>query len=133
MISQRLKGNIIRSSLHHHRSLCHLTIKKHHRVHLSPIHERSWFRSSSTSSTISPPASGFPGAPNSSFTQELQFQRNWPIISTFRVLDTEGAVMNGAAEPEISDQVLIKMYKSMMTLNVRFDWSLHMAVTAKAI
>ena len=115
MISQRLKGSIIRSSLHQHRSLCHSTIKKHHGSLLSLFRS-----SSSSSSTTSPPASGFPGAPNSSFTQELQFQRNWPIISTFRVLDTEGAVMSGAVEPEINDKVLIKMYKSMMTLNVGF-------------
>lgn len=75
---------------------------------------------SSTSSTPSPPSSGFPGAPNSSFTQELSFQRNWPIISTYRILDTEGMVLNGAVEPEIENEVLIKMYKSMITLNVWF-------------
>jgi 2-oxoisovalerate dehydrogenase E1 component alpha subunit len=57
----------------------------------------------------------FPGAPTSTFTSSLNFQKDYPIIPTFRILSQDGILLG--KEPEIDDKILIKMYKDMITLN----------------
>ena len=44
----------------------------------------------------------FPGATGSSYTEEMSFSRNWPIIPTYRVLDTEGQVIVPGHDPKVN-------------------------------
>ncbi|RKO87917.1 hypothetical protein BDK51DRAFT_37079 [Blyttiomyces helicus] len=59
----------------------------------------------------------FPGAPTSTYTEELKFISDHPTIPTYRVLDLEGNVIEKAQEPELPKETLLKMYKCMVTLN----------------
>ena len=38
----------------------------------------------------------FPGAPNSQYTETLKFERDWPVIPTYRVLDLDGNVVSSS-------------------------------------
>lgn len=59
----------------------------------------------------------FPGAPGSLYTEVLKVERDWPVISTYRVLDPDGIVINQSEEPKIEESKLIDMYEKMITLN----------------
>jgi 2-oxoisovalerate dehydrogenase E1 component alpha subunit len=43
----------------------------------------------------------FPGAPESQYTEQFKFERDWPIIPTYRVLDTDGIVVDPSQEPDV--------------------------------
>jgi 2-oxoisovalerate dehydrogenase E1 component alpha subunit len=47
----------------------------------------------------------FPGAPMSQYTEELKVDRDWPVLPTYRVMDTDGVVVNSSQEPDV---ILIK-------------------------
>ena len=60
----------------------------------------------------------FPGAVNSKFTTNLSFQRpsTYPAISTYRVMDSDGAIVDEARAPrEVSEQEVVKWYRDMLT------------------
>ncbi|KAI8819846.1 thiamine diphosphate-binding protein [Fimicolochytrium jonesii] len=59
----------------------------------------------------------FPGATGSHYTEKLNFQRNVDSIPTYRVLDLDGNVIDKSQDPELSKEVALKMYTSMLTLN----------------
>ncbi|KAJ3023110.1 hypothetical protein HKX48_004226 [Thoreauomyces humboldtii] len=59
----------------------------------------------------------FPGASGSSYTETLKFARGDAPIPTYRVLDLTGAVIDPSQDPNLSKEVCLKMYKSMLTLN----------------
>ncbi|KAJ3131650.1 hypothetical protein HDU90_008172 [Geranomyces variabilis] len=59
----------------------------------------------------------FPGATGSHYTEKMSFNRDPKAMSTYRVLDLEGNVIDPAQEPNLPKEVLLKMYKSMLTLN----------------
>lgn len=59
----------------------------------------------------------FPGAVNSKFTNELKFQRpqDLPAIPTYRLIDIHGGVVDKSREPDVSQELALKMYKDMVT------------------
>ncbi|CUS09049.1 unnamed protein product [Tuber aestivum] len=81
----------------------------------------------------------FPGAVNSKFTHELKFQRpqDLPAIPTYRLIDTHGEVVDKSREPDISQELALKMYKDMITRADKFlygmeIWSLHLSGAGNA-
>ncbi|KAJ3097102.1 hypothetical protein HDU97_005278 [Phlyctochytrium planicorne] len=80
---------------------------------------------SSTAPTSSPQPStttqkevSFPGAISGSFyTEALEFQRNYPTIPTYRVLDLEGNLIVPKEDPQLSKEECLRIYKLMLTLN----------------
>ncbi|CAG8596769.1 7947_t:CDS:2 [Ambispora leptoticha] len=60
----------------------------------------------------------FPGATQSYFTDKMQFIQSIDPISTYRVMDKEGKILDPAQEPRVSEDFAIKIYKDMITLNI---------------
>jgi 2-oxoisovalerate dehydrogenase E1 component alpha subunit len=60
----------------------------------------------------------FPGASGSSFTEKMAFQRDWPIIPTYRVLDENGKVIDATQDPKLPSSTLLKMYENMVRLSL---------------
>lgn len=59
----------------------------------------------------------FPGAPNSNYTETLNFNKDTKVMDTFRVLGKDGKIIVQNQDLKIDDSTLIKMYKSMIILN----------------
>ncbi|XP_076250659.1 branched chain keto acid dehydrogenase E1 subunit alpha isoform X2 [Rhynchophorus ferrugineus] len=61
----------------------------------------------------------FPGA-KTSWTEKLQFtdSSSYSPIPVYRVLDRRGNVLDPAEDPKLPDDVMLKMYKDMILLNV---------------
>ncbi|KAF7278270.1 hypothetical protein GWI33_008626 [Rhynchophorus ferrugineus] len=61
----------------------------------------------------------FPGA-KTSWTEKLQFtdSSSYSPIPVYRVLDRRGNVLHPAEDPKLPDDVMLKMYKDMILLNV---------------
>lgn len=60
----------------------------------------------------------YPGAPNVCFTSELKFRDSAEKFSIYRVLDSEGRVVNQDHIPkEWSDEKVVEMYKMAIKLN----------------
>lgn len=60
----------------------------------------------------------FPGAVNSRFTTEFNFQRpsTHPTIPTYRVMDSDGRVVDKNRAPvDVSDEEVTAWYKNMLT------------------
>ena len=59
----------------------------------------------------------FPGAVDSKFTTQLNFERpsNIPAIPTYRVMDSDGVVVDQAWNPDVSDAAILMWYKNMLT------------------
>lgn len=60
----------------------------------------------------------FPGAVNSKFTTDMSFQRpsTHPAISTYRVMDSDGAIVDQKRKPlDVSDEDVVKWYRDMLT------------------
>ncbi|KAI8920093.1 thiamine diphosphate-binding protein [Powellomyces hirtus] len=76
-------------------------------------------RSAKLNSTTTPPEGRvlFPGATGSHYTEKMGFNRDRASMPTYRVLDLEGNVIDTAQDPQLSKEVCLKMYKSMLTLN----------------
>ncbi|KAK5113387.1 hypothetical protein LTR62_003487 [Meristemomyces frigidus] len=63
----------------------------------------------------------FPGAVNSKFTSSLSFSRasEDDAMPTYRILDQEGRIIDQSqAPPDISTDLLLKMYKDMVTVSI---------------
>lgn len=60
----------------------------------------------------------FPGA-KATYTEELNFLRpdSYDGIPIYRVMDQKGKVIDTSYDPKLSDEELLKMYKSMTMLN----------------
>ncbi|XP_050310068.1 2-oxoisovalerate dehydrogenase subunit alpha, mitochondrial isoform X2 [Anthonomus grandis grandis] len=61
----------------------------------------------------------FPGA-KTSWTEKLQFTEtdSYAPIPVFRVMDRQGCVIIPDEEPQLGEETLLKMYKTMVVLNV---------------
>uniref|UniRef100_A0AAR5PXQ6 2-oxoisovalerate dehydrogenase subunit alpha n=1 Tax=Dendroctonus ponderosae TaxID=77166 RepID=A0AAR5PXQ6_DENPD len=61
----------------------------------------------------------FPGA-KTTWTEQLQFTKpsSYAPIPVYRVLNRKGQVAAQQMEPNLSEDVLVKMYKTMTTLNI---------------
>ncbi|KAI9892901.1 MAG: hypothetical protein M1814_001060 [Vezdaea aestivalis] len=63
----------------------------------------------------------FPGAVNSKFTTTLVFERpsSRPAIPTYRIMDSNGAVVDTDRAPhDVSNEEAIKLYKDMVTVSI---------------
>ncbi|KAM0341895.1 hypothetical protein ACHAPU_009831 [Fusarium lateritium] len=62
----------------------------------------------------------FPGALKSSFTNSLKFENpeSSPALSTYRVVDQHGVVVDEAFKPDISDEEVIRLYKDMVFISI---------------
>jgi 2-oxoisovalerate dehydrogenase E1 component alpha subunit len=62
----------------------------------------------------------FPGAVQSKFTSDLQFQRpqDVPSIPTYRFINADGIVVDKSTKLDIGKDKAIKMYKDMVTTSV---------------
>ncbi|CAJ0548899.1 Ff.00g025120.m01.CDS01 [Fusarium sp. VM40] len=62
----------------------------------------------------------FPGALKSSFTSSLKFENpeSYPALSTYRVVDQHGVVVDEAFKPDISDEEVIRLYKDMLFISI---------------
>jgi 2-oxoisovalerate dehydrogenase E1 component alpha subunit len=52
------------------------------------------------------------------YSETLKFDKEWPVIPTYRVLDTDGKVINSNEDPNLDSATLLKMYTHMVTLKV---------------
>ncbi|KAI9840482.1 MAG: hypothetical protein M1837_001588 [Sclerophora amabilis] len=63
----------------------------------------------------------FPGAVSSKFTTNLSFQRPsaLPAISTYRIMDSDGKIVDEARAPkDVSAEEALKLYKDMLTVSI---------------
>ncbi|KAI5807952.1 thiamine diphosphate-binding protein [Peziza echinospora] len=62
----------------------------------------------------------FPGALNSKFTSELKFKspNDTPAITTYRLMDTDGVVIDKANEPVVDKEKAVKMYRDMVAVSI---------------
>ena len=51
------------------------------------------------------------------FTDEMEFDSSFDKIKTYRVIDEEGNVVTPGVADKISDDLLLKMYDCMVTIN----------------
>ncbi|KAG0242178.1 hypothetical protein BGX31_000515 [Mortierella sp. GBA43] len=59
----------------------------------------------------------FPGALDSHFSHVLEIREKMDPIDTFRVMDTDGKVLDPSLEPDVTEEFAVKIYKDMLTLN----------------
>ncbi|KAF7511074.1 hypothetical protein GJ744_005305 [Endocarpon pusillum] len=63
----------------------------------------------------------FPGAVNSKFTSEMIFQRpsTHPTIPTYRVMDSDGNIVDNTRDPQSApDSEILNWYRNMLTVSV---------------
>ncbi|KAF9168136.1 hypothetical protein DFQ26_001313 [Actinomortierella ambigua] len=60
----------------------------------------------------------FPGAVDSHFSQVLEIREKMEPIDTFRVMDTDGTVLDPSLEPKVTEEFATKIYKDMLTLSI---------------
>ncbi|RPB24423.1 hypothetical protein L211DRAFT_784783 [Terfezia boudieri ATCC MYA-4762] len=62
----------------------------------------------------------FPGAVKSKFTSALQFQSpgGAPAIPTYRLMDTDGVVIDKSNVPKVGKEMALKMYRDMVTVSI---------------
>ncbi|KAL9101479.1 MAG: hypothetical protein Q9187_009244, partial [Circinaria calcarea] len=63
----------------------------------------------------------FPGAVNSKFTTQLSFERpsTHPAIPTYRVMDSDGIIVNEGKKPlNIDNEEVLQWYKNMLTVSI---------------
>lgn len=51
------------------------------------------------------------------FTSEMDFKSSFDKVKCFRILDEDGNVITPGYENKISDELLLKMYDKMVTMN----------------
>jgi len=51
------------------------------------------------------------------FTTEMNFRSSFDKIKCFRVMDEEGAIINPGYDTQLTDEKLLQMYDSMVTMN----------------
>ena len=60
----------------------------------------------------------FPGAVNSKFTAHMSFEQpsTRPAIPTYRVMDSDGAIVDkDRGPPDVGDEEILTWYKNMLT------------------
>jgi 2-oxoisovalerate dehydrogenase E1 component alpha subunit len=62
----------------------------------------------------------FPGALKSAFTSQLGFvhPESYSALSTYRVVDQNGTVVDQSFQPDISDEAVVKLYKDMLYISI---------------
>ncbi|KAF8472041.1 thiamine diphosphate-binding protein [Kalaharituber pfeilii] len=62
----------------------------------------------------------FPGALKSKFSPELKFQSpgDAPDIPTYRLMDTDGVVIDVSNEPKVPKEMALKMYRDMVAVSI---------------
>ncbi|KAJ9132175.1 2-oxoisovalerate dehydrogenase subunit alpha [Pleurostoma richardsiae] len=62
----------------------------------------------------------FPGAVKSAFTNSLKFEHpaSYPAMPTYRVVDQNGAVVDPAFKPDLTDEEVIKLYRDMLLVSI---------------
>ncbi|RBQ94322.1 hypothetical protein VDGD_05481 [Verticillium dahliae] len=62
----------------------------------------------------------FPGAVKSAFTHTLKYETpsDYPALSTYRVVDQDGIVVDESFKPDLSDDEVIKLYKDMVYISI---------------
>ncbi|RGP71376.1 2-oxoisovalerate dehydrogenase e1 alpha subunit [Fusarium sporotrichioides] len=62
----------------------------------------------------------FPGALKSAFTSNLKFEspESYPALSTYRVVDQHGVVVDESFKPDISNEEVIRLYKDMVFISI---------------
>lgn len=61
--------------------------------------------------------SSYPGATGSSFSTDLTFVKDFPVIPTYRVMNRDGDMIDPSQDPKLPDETVVKIYQSMLTLN----------------
>ena len=51
------------------------------------------------------------------FTSDMVFQSSFDKIKCFRVMDEEGKIVTPGYDTKVSDELLLKMYDQMVTIN----------------
>ncbi|CVK93862.1 related to pyruvate dehydrogenase (lipoamide) alpha chain precursor [Fusarium mangiferae] len=87
------------------------------RPHVTPLAIRS---ASSVSQRPNSNFVSFPGALKSAFTSSLKFEdpESYPALSTYRVVDQHGVVVDESFKPDISDEEVIRLYKDMVFISI---------------
>ena len=60
----------------------------------------------------------FPGAVNSKFINRLSFERpsTHPAMPTYRVMDSDGVIVDGGREPsDLTHEEILQWYRNMLT------------------
>lgn len=85
--------------------------------HVTPLAIRS---ASSVSQRPNSNFVSFPGALKSAFTSSLKFEdpESYPALSTYRVVDQHGVVVDESFKPDISDEEVIRLYKDMVFISI---------------
>lgn len=62
----------------------------------------------------------FPGALKSAFTNTLQYQQpqSWTALPTYRIVDQHGDVVDSSFEPDIPNEVIVKLYTDMLYISI---------------
>jgi 2-oxoisovalerate dehydrogenase E1 component alpha subunit len=62
----------------------------------------------------------FPGAVRSEFTTKLSFAHpvDLPAMSTYRVVDQKGEVVDKSFKPDIADEEVVRMYRDMLFVSI---------------
>ena len=69
----------------------------------------------------------FPGAVNSKFTTKMAFEHpsTHPAIPTYRVMDSDGVVVDQEREPpDVTDEEVLEWYKNMLTGMLDLEWEI---------
>ncbi|KAJ1963140.1 hypothetical protein H4R35_007279 [Dimargaris xerosporica] len=59
----------------------------------------------------------FPGVTNSYFTNQLVITTQMDPIATYQVMDTDGVVDDAAQEPAVDQELAVRIYREMITMN----------------
>lgn len=62
----------------------------------------------------------FPGAVKSAFINTMRFEQpsTYPALATYRAVDQNGAVVDPAFTPDLSDEEVVKLYRDMLTVSI---------------
>ncbi|KAI2615751.1 2-oxoisovalerate dehydrogenase alpha subunit mitochondrial precursor [Hypomontagnella submonticulosa] len=87
----------------------------------SPSFQYSAVRSaSSISQRLGSSHVSFPGAVKSEFTSDLKFvlPSDYPALPTYRAIDQDGNIVDRSFKPDLSDEEVIKLYRTMLTVSI---------------
>ncbi len=62
----------------------------------------------------------FPGAVKSAFSHDMKFElpSTYTALSTYRVVDQNGVVVDESFQPDLSDEEVVKLYTDMLTISI---------------
>ncbi|KAJ1337915.1 2-oxoisovalerate dehydrogenase E1 component alpha subunit [Microdochium nivale] len=86
-----------------------------------PLSSRTAFRAaSSVSQRQGASHVSFPGAVKSAFTDSLKFHLSAesPAMPTYRVVDQDGSIVDESFVPDISEEEIVKLYKTMLGISI---------------